>query len=84
MEVDHDWLKNVFSVYGDVVYVSVPTYKTTRKLKGFAFVQFGCPESADKAIRVSLSTVFVITCLSDLQFVFLFTGFPIRRFVPVL
>lgn len=53
MEVDHDWLKNVFSVYGEVVYVSVPTYKTTHKIKGFAFIQFDSPESANKAIEVN-------------------------------
>ena len=51
--MDHDWLKSVFSKYGEIVYVSIPHYKTSRKPKGFAFIQFDTPESADKAIRVS-------------------------------
>ncbi len=54
MEIDHDWLKNVFSVYGEVVYVSIPRYKVSNKFKGFAFVQFDTPENAVKALEVGI------------------------------
>jgi La-related protein 7 len=68
LEVDHDWLKSVFSNYGEIVYVSIPHYKTSRKLKGFAFIQFDSPESANKALEVSSSP----KSQKNLRFIYLY------------
>ncbi|XP_041723913.1 la-related protein 7 [Coregonus clupeaformis] len=51
-KVTHDWLERVFTKCGNVVYVSVPRYKTTGHSKGFAFVEFETEEEAQKAIEM--------------------------------
>ncbi|KAK0163699.1 hypothetical protein PV328_002404 [Microctonus aethiopoides] len=48
---DHAWLNNIFSQYGSVAYVSIPRYKTNRKLKGFAFIEFETIEGAEKCLK---------------------------------
>jgi len=58
-DAQHDWLREVFSAYGKVAYVSVPKYRATRKIKGFAFVEFDTPEEANKTLEVR-------TCLLSL------------------
>lgn len=42
----------MFGKCGNVVYVSIPHYKSTRDPKGFAFVEFETKEQAAKAIEV--------------------------------
>ncbi|XP_026119475.1 la-related protein 7 isoform X1 [Carassius auratus] len=50
--VTHVWLERVFSKCGNVVYVSLPRYKSTGHPKGFAFVEFETEEQAQKAIEM--------------------------------
>ncbi|XP_034489891.1 la-related protein 7 [Drosophila innubila] len=47
----HDWLKEVFSRYGAVAYVSLPHYPGTRKIKEFAFIEFEQSASVEKAVK---------------------------------
>lgn len=47
----HDWLKEVFSRYGPVTYVSLPHYPGTRKIKEFAFIEFEKSSSVEKALK---------------------------------
>jgi La-related protein 7 len=44
----------VFSAYGKVAYVSLPKYRTSGKIKGFAFVEFDTPEEANKTLEVRI------------------------------
>ncbi|XP_050971903.1 la-related protein 7 isoform X1 [Labeo rohita] len=50
--VTHVWLERVFSKCGNVVYVSIPRYKSTGHPKGFAFVEFETEEQAQKATEM--------------------------------
>ncbi|KAG5322077.1 LARP7 protein, partial [Acromyrmex heyeri] len=50
-DADHDWLISIFSKYGLVEYVSIPRYRSNRKIKGFAFVEFDKPSSAEECIK---------------------------------
>jgi La-related protein 7 len=47
----HDSLKELFSRFGKVVYVSLPKYKKSQKIKQFGFVEFENKESIIKAIN---------------------------------
>lgn len=47
----HESLKELFSRFGKVVYVSLPRYQKSRQLKQFAFVEFENKESIIKAIN---------------------------------
>ncbi|NXX79578.1 LARP7 protein, partial [Urocolius indicus] len=49
--VDHSWIERVFGKCGNVVYISIPRYKSTGDPKGFAFVEFETKEQAEKAIE---------------------------------
>lgn len=49
--VTHSWIERVFGKCGNVVYVSIPHYKSTGEPKGFAFVEFETKEQAAKAIE---------------------------------
>ena len=49
-EADHDVIRNIFSSFGDIVYVSIPKFKSGRS-KGFAFIEFKTPESVEKVLR---------------------------------
>lgn len=51
--VTHLWVERVFSKCGNVVYVSIPRYKSTGHPKGFGFVEFETEEQAQKAIEVT-------------------------------
>lgn len=50
-DADHDWIRDYFSVYGKIDYISVPKFKNSKKCKGFAFIEFAEIESAQKAIQ---------------------------------
>ncbi|KAL0970357.1 hypothetical protein UPYG_G00240910 [Umbra pygmaea] len=50
--VTHHWLKRVFTKCGNVVYISVPRYKTTGHSKGFAFIEFETEEEAQKSVEM--------------------------------
>ncbi|XP_021942889.1 la-related protein 7 isoform X3 [Zootermopsis nevadensis] len=50
-DAQHDWLRDVFSAYGNVAYVSLPKYRNSGKIKGFAFVEFDTPEEANKTLE---------------------------------
>ena len=52
----HDWMTRKFSACGKVTYVSMPRFKSTNDIKGFAFVEFESPEEAAKAIEVRVKT----------------------------
>lgn len=43
----------MFGKCGNVVYISIPRYRSTGDPKGFAFVEFETKEQAEKAIEVS-------------------------------
>lgn len=47
---DHDWIRNTFSVFGNIAYISLPRYKRTKKIKEFAFIEFEQKSSVEKAI----------------------------------
>uniref|UniRef100_A0A3B5L1Z2 La-related protein 7 n=1 Tax=Xiphophorus couchianus TaxID=32473 RepID=A0A3B5L1Z2_9TELE len=51
-DVTHSWIKRVFTKCGNVVYVSIPRYRSTGDSKGFAFVEFEKEEQAQKAIEM--------------------------------
>lgn len=51
-DVTHSWIERVFSKCGNVVYISIPRYKSTGDSKGFAFVEFEKVEQAQKAIEM--------------------------------
>ncbi|CAM1298817.1 LARP7 (predicted), partial [Pycnogonum litorale] len=46
---NHEWLRGVFGTYGPICYISVPCYQASKKIKGFAFVEFEHAESALRA-----------------------------------
>ncbi|XP_037937567.1 la-related protein 7 [Teleopsis dalmanni] len=48
---DHDWIRKHFERYGAVSYVSLPKYETSKKIKGFAFVEFEQEKSVAKALH---------------------------------
>ncbi|XP_043553491.1 la-related protein 7 [Chiloscyllium plagiosum] len=50
--VSHGWIDRVFSKCGNVVYISIPRYRTTGDPKGFAFVEFETVSGAQKAIEL--------------------------------
>ncbi|KAM8911276.1 LOW QUALITY PROTEIN: la-related protein 7-like [Lycaon pictus] len=49
--VNHSWIERVFGKCGNVVYISIPHYKSTGDPKGSAFVEFETKEQAAKAIE---------------------------------
>ncbi|XP_053715911.1 la-related protein 7 [Synchiropus splendidus] len=51
-DVNHSWMERVFTKCGNVVYISIPRYRSTGDPKGFAFVEFETVEQAQKAIEM--------------------------------
>ncbi|XP_029942982.1 la-related protein 7 isoform X1 [Salarias fasciatus] len=51
-DVTHSWIERVFTKCGNVVYVSIPRFKTSDDSKGFAFVEFEKEEEALTAIEM--------------------------------
>ncbi|XP_049868028.1 la-related protein 7 [Pectinophora gossypiella] len=47
-----EWLQRVFSVYGDVAYISLPKFKNSQKIKGYGFIEFKKPEDAQKCLNM--------------------------------
>ncbi|XP_058824613.1 la-related protein 7 [Topomyia yanbarensis] len=50
-KADHDWVRNVFSAYGKVAYVSLPKFKYSKKIKEFGFIEFEKESSVQKALK---------------------------------
>uniref|UniRef100_A0A1B0DAC4 La-related protein 7 n=1 Tax=Phlebotomus papatasi TaxID=29031 RepID=A0A1B0DAC4_PHLPP len=50
-KADHEWMKNAFSSYGNVVYVSLPKYSGSKRIKQFGFVEFECCGSVEKTLK---------------------------------
>ncbi|XP_054457237.1 la-related protein 7 isoform X2 [Anoplopoma fimbria] len=51
-DVTHSWIERVFTKCGNVVYVSLPRYKSTGDTKGFAFIEFETKADAQNAIEM--------------------------------
>eukprot|EP00794_Sanderia_malayensis_P019612 gene19612-21543_t len=49
---NQDWLREIFSCCGNIDYISLPRYKNTRDIKGFAFIEYSTPKEAEKACQV--------------------------------
>lgn len=59
-KVTNELLKKHFeSKFGKVCYISMPKYKTSHQLKGFAFVEFEEVECAKKAYKVKLLDIII-------------------------
>ncbi|XP_043286533.1 la-related protein 7 [Venturia canescens] len=50
-DATHEWLTSLFSKYGPIAYISIPRYKNTSKIKGFAFVEFDKVEGANECLK---------------------------------
>lgn len=50
-DATHEWVQEVFSEFGSVVYVSIPKYRKKGVIKGFAFVEFDTEEGANAALQ---------------------------------
>jgi len=61
----HDWLKEVFSRYGPVAYVSLPHYPGTKKIKEFAFIEFEKSGSVEKAVKAFAQVQGVLSVETD-------------------
>jgi La-related protein 7 len=51
-KITYEQLKDLFEQYGKISYISLPKFKTTNQLKGFAFVEFEQKESSKQAAEV--------------------------------
>ncbi|MFA6512629.1 MAG: RNA-binding protein, partial [Patescibacteria group bacterium] len=51
--INNDSLKELFAKYGEVTEAVVIMDRETQKSKGFGFVTFATPESAQKALEMS-------------------------------
>ncbi|GAB0087100.1 la-related protein 7 [Sergentomyia squamirostris] len=51
LKADHEWVKSVFSTHGNVVYVSLPKYSGSNRIKQFGFIEFDGVGSVEKALK---------------------------------
>ncbi|XP_047984278.1 la-related protein 7 [Leguminivora glycinivorella] len=47
---NREWLEKVFSDYGHVAYISLPKFKNSQRIKGYAFIEFDKAEDAHNCI----------------------------------
>ncbi|KAJ8022603.1 La-related protein 7 [Holothuria leucospilota] len=52
LTADIAWIQKTFRYCGNVVYVSLPRYRSTGDPKGFAFVEYEKPEEAQRACQL--------------------------------
>ncbi|XP_076463079.1 uncharacterized protein LOC143295302 [Babylonia areolata] len=50
--ISRDWIRGKFSKCGTVTYISLPRFKRTNEIKGYAFVEFKTPEQAETAVKM--------------------------------
>ncbi|XP_063361345.1 la-related protein 7 isoform X2 [Cydia amplana] len=50
MTANREWLEKVFSDYGHIAYISLPKFKNSQKIKGYAFIEFDKVEDAHNCI----------------------------------
>ncbi|XP_059616636.1 la-related protein 7 [Phlebotomus argentipes] len=50
-KADHEWMKTTFGGYGSVVYVSLPKYSATKRIKQFGFVEFDGTSAVEKTLK---------------------------------
>jgi len=50
--VDHEWLRSIFGCCGSIEYISLPKYKNSGEVKGFAFIEYSKEADAEKACQV--------------------------------
>ncbi|CAL4133669.1 unnamed protein product [Meganyctiphanes norvegica] len=78
LHVTHEWVRNLFSQYGSIDYVSIPRYKHSGRPKGFAFLEFQTPEMAKVALEafgVKDDIIIANVDPADLQSIKTFEGF---------
>lgn len=49
--LDHEDLTKIFKRAGKIRHVSLPRFKNSKAIKGFAFIEFSTPEEAKKAVQ---------------------------------
>jgi RNA recognition motif-containing protein len=49
--VEDENLKNYFQQFGQVCYISLPKFKTSKQMKGFAFIEFSDESEAKAAVK---------------------------------
>ncbi|XP_063375976.1 la-related protein 7 isoform X2 [Cydia fagiglandana] len=47
---NREWLEKVFSDYGHIAYISLPKFKNSQRIKGYAFIEFDKTEDAHNCI----------------------------------
>lgn len=72
-DATHEWLSGLFTKYGPIAYISIPRYKNTSKIKGFAFVEFDKVEGADECLKVNLFPNIRTICPNN----FILSKFPL-------
>lgn len=50
-DATHDSVREIFSRYGAISYVSLPRFKSSRKIKEFGFIEFETPSGVEQAIN---------------------------------
>ncbi|XP_060520486.1 la-related protein 7 [Cylas formicarius] len=64
-DANHEWLRQVFSEFGQVTYVSIPKYKHNRVNKGFAFIEYETEREANEALSFFESVGLKMPCDKD-------------------